>query len=100
MSIYATQRLGSTETSQRWRAVGDTVSNLAGPGIDPKATCAISDVFNHYTNHLVSISLSKNVLNNEEVAAVFISDYKKGFINFMPNVNKIKRRFMFLVFVV
>ena len=83
--IYATQRLRNTETSQRWRAVGDTVSNLAGPGIDPKASCAISDVFNHYvvsTNHLVSISLSKNVLNNEEVAAVFISDYKKMFDHF------------------
>ena len=26
----------SEETSQRWRAVGDTISDLTGPGIEPQ----------------------------------------------------------------
>ena len=38
----------SEETWQRWRAVGDTVSNLNGPGIEPTTSSAVSDTFNRY----------------------------------------------------
>ena len=37
----------SEETSQRWRAVGDTVSNIAGPGIEPKIFRTVIGVANH-----------------------------------------------------
>ena len=33
---------GSKETSQRWRAVGDTVSNLTDPGIEPRLPAPIA----------------------------------------------------------
>ena len=36
----------SEETSQRWRAVGDTVPDLSGPGIEPQTFRADSDVRN------------------------------------------------------
>ena len=41
LSAWATH---SEETSQRWRAVGDTVSDLTDPGIEPKILRADSDV--------------------------------------------------------
>ena len=37
------------ETSQLWRAVGDTVSDLTSPRIEPRISHANSDIFNHYT---------------------------------------------------
>ena len=40
----------SEETSQRWRAVGDTVSGLTDPRIEPQTFHTDSDVFNHHTN--------------------------------------------------
>ena len=36
----------SEETSQRWRAVGYTVSDLTGLGIEPKIFRIDSDIFN------------------------------------------------------
>ena len=44
------------ETSQRWRAVGDTVSNLIDPGIEPTTSRADSDVFHHFA----AISMFQN----------------------------------------
>ena len=38
----------SEETSQRWRAVDDTLSDLTGQVIEPKPTAPISDVLNHF----------------------------------------------------
>ena len=35
-SIAVAQRLDNTETSQRWRAVGDIVFDLTGSEIEPK----------------------------------------------------------------
>ena len=40
----------SEETSQLWRAVGDTVSNLSGLGIKPNTYLAHSDKFNQSAN--------------------------------------------------
>ena len=40
----------SEETSQQWRIVGDTVSNLTYPRIKPMITRAARDVFNHCAN--------------------------------------------------
>ena len=40
----------SEETSQLWRAVGDTVSNLSGLGIKPNTYRAHSDEFNQSAN--------------------------------------------------
>ena len=37
----------SEETSQRWRAVGDTVSDWIGPGIEPLTLHTSSDNFNN-----------------------------------------------------
>ena len=36
----------SKETSQQWRAVGDTVSNSTGPGIEPETFCTDNDALN------------------------------------------------------
>ena len=47
-SIYAAQRLGNTEISQRWRVAGDTVSSFTGTRTEPTTSCSDSDVFNHY----------------------------------------------------
>ena len=38
------------EATQRWRTVGDTLSDLTGPGIKPRTSRAESDVFKHYAN--------------------------------------------------
>ena len=38
----------SEETSQRWRVVRDTVSDLTALGIEPKTSGADSHVFKHY----------------------------------------------------
>ena len=38
----------SEETSQWWRLVGDTVSDLTDTGIEPKTFRAGNNVFNHY----------------------------------------------------
>ena len=40
------------ETSQLWWAVGDTVSDLAGPGIEPQTYGAESDDFKNCANRL------------------------------------------------
>ena len=34
----------SEETSQRWLAVGDTASDLTGPGIEPQTACTNSNI--------------------------------------------------------
>ena len=44
------------ETSQRWRAVGDTALNLNDPGIELITSCAHSDDFNHYNYFLTALS--------------------------------------------
>ena len=36
--------------SQRWRAVGSTVSNLIRRGVEPKTFHVANGVFNHYAN--------------------------------------------------
>ena len=38
----------SEETTQRWRAVGKTVSDFTGPGIKPHILLIDSYIFNHY----------------------------------------------------
>ena len=43
----------SNKMSQWWRAVGDAVSNLTGPGIETWTSCTVSGVFNHYANRPV-----------------------------------------------
>ena len=48
-------QLSSIETSQRWRVVGDAVSDLIGPEIEP--FCADSDVFHHYTHLPIGTSM-------------------------------------------
>ena len=37
----------SEETSQRWRAVGDSKSDLTGPGIEPKTARIDGDELHH-----------------------------------------------------
>ena len=37
----------SKETWQRYRAVGDTVFDLTGPGIEPKTSSTDSDILDH-----------------------------------------------------
>ena len=44
------------KTSQRWRAVDDTVSDLIDPGIEPKTSRADSDVFYHFANRHFYVS--------------------------------------------
>ena len=41
------------KTWPRWRAVGDAVSNLNGPRIEPMTSRADSNVFNQYSNRLL-----------------------------------------------
>ena len=36
------------DMQQRWRAVGDTVSDLIDPRIEPRTSCCDSGVLNHY----------------------------------------------------
>ena len=38
----------SEETSQRWRAVGDTVFDFTGPVVEPQISRTDSDVFLHH----------------------------------------------------
>ena len=45
----------SKETSQRWRSIGCTVSNLTGPKIEPLTSRAKNKVFNSCANFLVKI---------------------------------------------
>ena len=51
-SISAVWRLGSKhsseETSQRWRAVGDTVFDLASSKMEGLISCIVSGDFNHH----------------------------------------------------
>ena len=42
LSVWTTQK------RQRWRAVGDTVCDLTGPGVEPPTSRSDSDVSNHY----------------------------------------------------
>ena len=42
LSGLAPGQHSSEETSQRWRAVGDSTSDLTGPGIEPAALLAVS----------------------------------------------------------
>ena len=37
----------SEETSQQWRGVGDTVTDLTSPGMEPETFCTDSDVFHN-----------------------------------------------------
>ena len=36
------------ELSQLWRAIGGTMSDLAGPGVEPQTPCTDSNVVNFY----------------------------------------------------
>ena len=47
------QHSSEEEASQRWRAVGETASDLTGPGIEPQTSVANSVVF-----HLHAIVLT------------------------------------------
>ena len=38
---------------KRWRAIGDTVFDFTGPGIEPQAFRTDNKVLNHYANWLV-----------------------------------------------
>ena len=49
----------SEETSQRWRVVGDTVSNLTTPGIESQTSCTAGVVF---TQHACSCREFHDVL--------------------------------------
>ena len=40
-------KLSSEETLQRWKADGDTVSDFAGPGIEPQTSCTNSNILNY-----------------------------------------------------
>ena len=42
----------SEETSQWWRAVGETASDLTIPGMKPKTSRVDNDVFYHYAQQL------------------------------------------------
>ena len=53
-----TEQHSSKETSQRWRAAGDTVSDLTGLGMDPQTLRVHSGVFNH-SKQLVSLFCKK-----------------------------------------
>ena len=54
----------SEETTQQWRDVGDTVSDLTSPGIEPTTIRTDRDVFNHNVNRRVTI----NIKNREIVS--------------------------------
>ena len=46
----ASRQHSSEETSQRWRVIGNTVTDLSGPGIEPQTSFADSGVFAHCAN--------------------------------------------------
>ena len=48
LSARAGGQHDSEETSHRWRAIGDTVFNLTGPGIEPLTFPTDSNVCNNY----------------------------------------------------
>ena len=48
----------SEKTSLQWRAIGDAVSDLTGPEIEPKTCGAHSDVFHRSANWPVLSSFS------------------------------------------
>ena len=50
LSGLAPGQHSSEEMSQRWRAVGDSASDLTSPRFEPKTSRANSDVFNLYDN--------------------------------------------------
>ena len=59
------------ETLQRWRAVGDIVSDLTGPGIEAQTSCTDSDeldnwdirpVFNLFEFQTIKIASTKNAI--------------------------------------
>ena len=50
----APEQHSSEGTSQQWRAAGDTVFDLIGPGIEPQVSGADSDVLNHYCNRPIN----------------------------------------------
>ena len=57
----------SEETSQRWRAVGDTVSDLNGPVIKPQTSRTYSDIFNDDLNRPVQFP------NDHKIAGCSVS---------------------------
>ena len=57
----------SEETSQRWRVIGDIVSDLTGPRIEPKTYRADDNIFSHNVNRLI--------LQNDQNALTFYINY-------------------------
>ena len=53
LRVLAPEQRSSEETSQRWQAFGDTVSDLSGPGIEPATSRTDSDVVNNLANRSV-----------------------------------------------
>ena len=51
LSSFAPEQHSSEETSQRRQPVGDTVSDLIGPEIEPQTSRTDSGVFNNFANH-------------------------------------------------
>ena len=51
-AALAPGRHSSEETSQQWRVVGETMSDLIGPGIESQTSHTNSDVLNHYLKNL------------------------------------------------
>ena len=58
------------KTSQRWRAVSDTVSDLTGLGIEPQTFRIDSNAFKHYADWLV---LSKLCITNLKAGMVLVA---------------------------
>ena len=82
------------ETSQRWRLVGDTVSNLAGSRIEPQTSRVYSGVSNHYAkwfatskrageNLITTFLISENQQQLTNNAESILESY---FSRFIPNV--------------
>ena len=63
-------RHSSEETSQRWRAVGDTVFDLTGSEIEPQTSRADSDVLTYYAMAGLMMLLVGSVA--QRVGALFL----------------------------
>ena len=59
----------SEETSQRWRAVGDTSSNLTGPEIEPQTSSTDKDVVTP-----TSADFFEFLKNNISLIKIFFSE--------------------------
>ena len=54
---FAPEQHSCEETSQQWRAVGDTACDLTDPVIKPTTFRAYGNVSNHYVNRSLNIRL-------------------------------------------